>query len=57
MSKIVQSGRGGSPQHSCQHSEDEGNEDIPADFRRILCQMCGDSHLWISTDRNKLQAR
>ncbi|KAH8974827.1 hypothetical protein BDL97_01G122400 [Sphagnum fallax] len=41
----------------CQHSKDEGNEDIPADSRRISCRKCGDSHMWISTERNKLRAR
>ncbi|KAJ4751652.1 Chaperone protein DnaJ [Rhynchospora pubera] len=36
----------------------EGDDNIPiGDLRRIVCKKCGDSHIWICTDRSKSKAR
>lgn len=41
----------------CKHSEDDGDEDLPAGSRRILCRKCGNNHAWIFTNKTKLRAR
>lgn len=53
----LQNGRSGSPDCGCRNSEDEGDEDIPADSRRIMCRKCGNNHLWVSTEKTKPRAR
>ncbi len=40
MSKIVKSGRGGSPQCGYLQLEDESNEDISIDFHPKSCVIC-----------------
>ncbi|CAM6094917.1 unnamed protein product [Calypogeia fissa] len=52
-----QAGRCQSPNCGCQQSDEEADDDIPADSRRIACKKCNDTHLWISTERSKLRAR
>ena len=53
----LQNGRSGSPDCGCRNSEDEGDEDVPADSRRITCRKCGNNHLWVSTEKTKPRAR
>ncbi|KAG0623873.1 hypothetical protein M758_3G207900 [Ceratodon purpureus] len=50
-------GRNGTPDCGCRHSEDDGDEGLPANSRRISCRKCGKDHAWISTNKTKLRAR
>ncbi|KAG6545609.1 hypothetical protein Mapa_012963 [Marchantia paleacea] len=52
-----QAGRCGSPNCGCNQSDDEADDDIPAESRRIACRKCNETHVWKFTDRSKLRAR
>lgn len=56
-SSFLQNGRNGTPDCGCRHSEDDGDEGLPANSRRISCRKCGKDHAWISTNKTKLKAR
>lgn len=54
---VLRNGRPGNMEDRCTQSEDEGDEALSPDSRRIACKKCNNMHLWICTDRNKLHAR
>ncbi|KAI5069154.1 hypothetical protein GOP47_0015455 [Adiantum capillus-veneris] len=53
--EVLRNGRAGTSDNWFPHSDDEHDEDIAT--RRIVCKKCNNTHRWICTDRNKLQAR